>query len=69
VLGEEKSAKPNPRRTKLVRMKTVEVFALRKNNRDRLAVVKAIPAEATILGSTRSEILPARGEKTVITIG
>ena len=33
------------------------------------SVVKAIPIEATVLGSILSESLPARGEKIVITMG
>ena len=39
-----------------------------KRRRDRRSLM-AIPVDATMRGSILSEILPARGEKTVMTIG
>ena len=69
VFGDEKRANPKPIRIKLDII-NVKVESL-SNNEKRISptVVKAIPIDATIRGSTLSESLPARGEKTAITIG
>ena len=69
VLGEEKRAKPRPRRIKLAIIKGVVVFSFRKIKRKSPTVVRAIPVEATILGSIRSESLPVKGEKSACIIG
>ena len=69
VLGDEKRAKPKPRRVKVKIIPDRPVFAVTEVRRKSPMAVKAIPAEATILGWMRSETLPAKGEKRVMTTG
>ena len=69
VFGEEKRANPKPRQMRLETMKNKDDDRPRSMNIKRPALVIPIPAEATTRGSTLSESLPARGEKTAMTIG
>ena len=69
VLGDEKRAKPKPRRVNVRIILYKPVSSVMKVKRKSPMTVKDIPAEATILGSMRSETLPAKGEKTVMTTG
>jgi len=68
-LGDEKKAKPNPRRAKLATVNPKVVFSFKAANRKSPTAVKAIPTEATIRGSILSESLPAKGEKKACTMG
>ena len=63
VLGDEKKPNPRPRTARLIRINMSSVLLLRKISITSPAVVKAIPAEATIRGSILSERLPAMGEQ------
>ena len=69
VLGEEKRAKPKPKRIKRAIIDESGEFSLRKMNKNSPNVVSAIPIEATVRGSVLSESLPAKGEKIAWTIG
>ncbi len=69
TLGEEKRAKPKPRTIRLQTIKVREVCISRNISGISPTTTIAIPVEARILGSILSESLPARGEKTAITIG
>ena len=69
VFGEENSPKPTPSTTRQASMYHRAVDSERKTSRKRPRAVNAIPAEATICGSIRSESRPATGETTAMTAG
>ena len=69
VLGEEKSAKPNPRRIKVEMMNPKEDISDKNIKRKSPPAVNAIPMEATIRGSILTESLPVKGEKKACTMG
>ena len=63
VLGELKKAKPKPINPRSVIMVFKLAPSVKKERVMSPKVVKAIPKEATIRGSTLSDNHPARGEK------
>ena len=63
VLGEEKSANPNPRTIRPAMRSVRLVVGVRKVNVNIPMVEIAIPSDASIWGSNLSENLPAIGEK------
>ena len=65
VFGDEKSAYPKPRTIRLMIIIERGVRGVRKIKNESPSVVIAIPAVATIWGSTRSESFPATGEKII----
>ncbi len=69
VLGEEKKAKPKPSKIKprIIYDKFELLFIIIKIVSP--TAVKAIPVEATNLGSILSDIRPARGENVAMIIG
>ena len=70
VFGDEKKAKPSPRNDKFVRTAGKGVEGDNVESRRRLAPVSPMPTDETILGSTRSDSLPAKGvEKSATGLG
>ena len=70
VFGDEKKAKPRPRRARTATMKPNPVSPSRPRARRRSPpATRAIPAEATTWASIRSESLPAQGDRTAWTAG
>lgn len=69
VLGDEKRANPTPRISRQIIMNVNPVDPFSVESRNSPVVVSAIPKEATIRGSIRSEMIPANGESMAMTIG
>lgn len=69
VLGDAKRAKPKPRVIRPTVMNPRLVFSLIEIKRASPNVVSAIPIEASIRGSNRSESRPATVEKIACTTG
>ena len=69
VLGDEKKAKPKPSTMRQPMMYPSDVPRSRRVSRKSPNVVIIIPNVATIRGSIRSEILPAKGETQAIIMG
>src|ERR1039458_2048139 len=69
VLGEEKRAKPTPSTTRVAMISAIGVAADRKLKKRRQQKIRAIPAEATILGSILSDNFQVKGERAACMMG